>query len=91
MTYDASDEAKGQPLIIGGFTIDEMIALHLEICTQCRDTAERAGPVRMGEHSRHCGTYWQLQLDRAMYEGRVNNIVAYTENGDEAPIRGKLE
>jgi hypothetical protein len=45
----------------------------------------------MGEHSRHCGTYWQLQLDRAMYEGRVNNIVAYTENGDEAPIRGKLE
>jgi hypothetical protein len=89
--YDASGEARAHPLYIGGITIDDLIQLHLLNCDQCREWTERAGPVKLGEKSGHCDTYWQFQLDRANYEGKVNNVVAYTEYGDEAPIRGKLE
>lgn len=86
-----TDEAKAQPLYIGGMSIDDLITLHLMDCNQCRDATEKAGPVKLGEKSRHCGTYWHLQLQRANYEGEVNNVVAHTELGDEAPIRGRLE
>lgn len=90
------DEAKAAPLYIGGFTIDDMITLHLLNCDQCREAAskdlrKRGHPPRLGEKSGHCDTYWQLQLDRANYEGKINNIVAHTEYGDEAPIMGHLE
>lgn len=85
------DEAKSLPLVVGGMTVDDAIHMHLVDCNQCRDATERSGPVRMGQKSGHCGTYWHLQLLRANYEGSVNNIVAHTEHGDEAPIRGQLE
>lgn len=86
-----TDEAKAQPLYIGGMTIDDLITLHLLNCDQCRETADKTGPRKLGQRSGHCGTYWQLQLDRANYEGKINNIVAHTELGDEAPIMGHLE
>lgn len=86
-----TDEAKAQPLYIGGLTIDDLITMHLLNCTTCRDVSEKAGPVRLGEKSRHCSEYWHMQLLKANYEGNVNNIVAHTELGDEAPIMGQLE
>jgi hypothetical protein len=78
------------PLQIGSSDIDDVIAKHLIDCDQCREGIGK-GPVKLGEKSRHCDQYWHLQLLRARYEGKINNIVAHTELGDEAPIRGKLE
>jgi hypothetical protein len=78
-------------LQVGSFSIDEAIQFHLVDCSQCRAATERGRPVALGQVSGHCGTYWQLQLARAEYEGRQNNIVAYTEYGDEAPKGGGLE
>ena len=86
----ALDEASATPLYIGGETIDDVIAKHLIECNQCADSA-RKGPVKLGEKSRHCDDYWHLQWLRATYEGQVNNIVAHTEYGDEAPVRGRLD
>jgi hypothetical protein len=71
-------------------SIDDMIGMHLVDCSQCRD-AIRRGPVAIGQKSGHCDAYWQLQLMRAKYEGSVNNIVAYTEHGDEAQKGRPLE
>lgn len=81
----------GAPLKIGSSNIDDVIAQHLIDCDKCREAARIGGPRKLGQRSRHCGTYWHLQLSRAKYEGRVNNIVAHTELGDEAPIIGQLE
>lgn len=85
------DEARSLPLTIGGITIDDQIAMHLIECSTCRDTTERGGPVPIGAKSGLCSTYWHLQLMKANYEGKVNNIVAHTELGDEAPKMGQLE
>lgn len=95
MTYEIPnqrtlDEAMAQPLEIGGMTIDDIISMHLTDCNQCAD-AQKSGPVRLGQKSGHCSEYWHLQWNRAEYEGRVNNVVARTEHGDEAPIRGRLD
>lgn len=79
--------------IVQGFsdvTIDEMIGMHLIDCDQCRK-ASLAKPVAIGQKSGHCDTYWQLQLMRAKREGSANNIVAYTEFGDEAQKGRPLE
>jgi anthranilate/para-aminobenzoate synthase component I len=86
-----ADEAKATPLYIGGITIDDLIKLHLLNCDQCRESPHRDIKRRLGERSSHCDTYWQLQLDRANYEGQVNNIVAHTEHGDEAQIVNRLD
>ena len=71
-------------------TFGELIQMHLVDCEQCR-YAIMAPPVAIGQRSRHCSAYWDLQLLQAKYEGSVNNIVAYTEYGDEAPKGGNLE
>lgn len=81
-------------LTLTGFsepTLDDQIAMHLVDCSQCRDAVMRLKPVGLGQKSGHCDTYWQLQTMRAKYEGRVNNIVARTEYGDEAPKGRNLE
>jgi hypothetical protein len=72
-------------------TLDEAIQMHLVDCDQCRKVAAIARPIALGEKSGHCDTYWALQLLRAESEGKANNIVAYTEYGDEAPKGGDLE
>ena len=79
------------PLVVGSFSIDDAIAMHLVDCDQCRRAIETLRPVGMGQKSGHCDAYWQLQLMRASYEGARNNIVAHTEYGDEAPKGGPLE
>lgn len=84
-------EAKSLPLVIGGMTVDDAINMHLLDCVTCRDATERGKPVKLGHKSGHCSTYWHLQLLRANYEGAVNNIVAHTELGDEAPKMGQLD
>ena len=71
-------------------SLDDMIGMHLVDCEQCRKAVLR-GPVAIGQKSGHCDTYWQLQLMRAKHEGSVNNIVAYTEHGDEARKGRPLE
>lgn len=80
------------PTLLGSSSIglDEVISMHLIDCDQCRK-AIASKPVALGQKSGHCDTYWQLQLMRAEHEGRVNNIVAYTEFGDEARKGGSLE
>jgi hypothetical protein len=74
--------------MVGSFSIDDAITMHLVDCEQCRTFTEKGRPVpnvRVAGNRAdgHCGTYWQLQLMRATYEGKVNNIVAHTEYGDE--------
>lgn len=81
----------GKPLYLGTYTVDDAISMHLISCSQCRDFIERGRPVGLGGKSGHCGTYWQLQLMRADYEGKVNNITAYTEFGDEARKGGPIQ
>lgn len=71
-------------------SIDDTIGMHLVDCDQCRK-ASVARPLGIGQKSGHCDTYWDLQLMRAKHEGSVNNIVAYTEYGDEARKGGALE
>jgi hypothetical protein len=71
-------------------TFKEMIDMHLLDCNQCRH-AIMSPPVAIGQKSRHCNAYWHLQLMQAKYEGAANNIVAYTEFGDEARKGGNLE
>jgi hypothetical protein len=88
---DSEDEALEQPLYLGGETIDDVIAKHLLECDQCRNATEQGKPARLGDPSGHCDQYWHLQLMRANYEGKINNIVHHTELGDEAPLRGRLE
>jgi hypothetical protein len=72
-------------------SIDDQIAMHLVDCSQCRESVQKLKPRGLGQKSGHCDVYWQLQLMRARYEGEVNNIVAYTEYGDEARKGGSLE
>jgi len=86
---DSEEEMRG--LVVGGKPIDQLIEEHLTECPQCRVTARHGAPRHLGQRSAHCGTYWQLQLDRASYEGKVNNVVAHTEHGDEAQIIGHLD
>jgi hypothetical protein len=77
--------------MVGSFSIDDAIAMHLVDCDQCRHAIENLRPVAIGQKSGHCNTYWHLQIMRANYEGKVNNVVAYTEYGDEAPKGRPLE
>lgn len=89
-------EAANAPLKVGSSDIDDAIQMHLVDCDQCRYVTENGRPVpnipRIGAgQDGHCGDYWQLQLMRAKYEGAANNIVAYTEFGDEAPKGVDLE
>lgn len=86
-----TEESLSVPLVVGGMSIDDAINMHLVDCTQCRAASDRGKPVRLGQKSGHCDQYWHLQLLRANYEGTVNNIVAHTELGDEAPKMGQLE
>lgn len=80
-----------QPLYVGHITIDDAIQMHLVDCDQCRETTEQARPVGLGRRSGHCDGYRHLQMMRANHEGKINNIVAHTEFGDEAPKLGRLE
>lgn len=75
----------------GEQSIDDVIAMHLIDCDQCRESIQHLKPLGLGQKSGHCATYWDLQLMRARYEGSVNNIVAYTEYGDEARKGRPLE
>jgi hypothetical protein len=84
------------PLVVGSFSIDDAIAMHLVDCAQCRSFTEHARPVPNiprigGQRDGHCTDYWQLQLMRANYEGARNNIVAHTEMGGEAQTGRPLE
>jgi hypothetical protein len=85
------DEAKTLPLFIGGVAIDDLIAMHLTDCDTCRAATEKGRPKRLGNKTALCTEYLHLQLLRAQYEGKANNIVAHTELGDEAPKMGQLE
>lgn len=83
-------EAASVPLVIGSYSIDDAIAMHLVDCDQCRKAISQLKPVSLGQKSGHCDAYWEMQLMRARYEGTVNNVVAHTEYGDEAPKGGNL-
>lgn len=71
-------------------TFDVIISMHLLDCDQCRK-AIAGKPVGIGQKTGLCDVYLQLQLLRAQEEGRVNNVVAYTEYGDEAKKGRGLE
>lgn len=71
--------------------IEDQIVAHIESCDQCRRAIATDRPRGMGQKSGHCETYWHLHLLRANAEGVANNIVAYTEEGNEAPKGRPLE
>lgn len=79
-----------QPLYVGHITIDDAIAMHLVDCDRCRKAYESGRPKRLGESTGLCNEYLHLQMLRADYEGKINNVVAHTEYGDEAKIVNKL-
>lgn len=83
--------AGGVPLRVGSFSIDDAIAMHIVDCQQCHDAIVNLRPVGLGMKSGHCDAYWQMQLMRADYEGKVNGITAQTEYGDEARKQGRLQ
>jgi hypothetical protein len=92
MAEDAgSAEGFSSLLGLGDVSVDDAIAMHLADCAECRYAIEVLRPVAIGQKSALCNTYWQLQLMRAKAEGMVNNIVAHTEYGDEAPKGRPLE
>lgn len=81
-----------QPLYIGGhIPIDAAIQMHLVDCDRCRYAYERQTPRRLGQKTGLCDEYLHLQLLKAEYEGKINNVVAHTEYGDEAKIMGQLD
>jgi hypothetical protein len=91
LVLPTGEAVESVPLAVGSFSIDDAIQMHLVDCIQCRKVTESGKPVAIGQKSGHCDTYWQLQLMRAQHEGSRNNIVAYTELGDEAPKGRPLE
>lgn len=78
-----SSEANTTPLQVGSFSIDDAIQMHLVDCDQCRRAIEQLKPRGLGQKTGLCDTYLHMQMMRADYEGKVNNIVAHTEEGDE--------
>lgn len=80
-----------QPLYYGHITIDDAIAMHLVDCDRCRKAYESRQPARLGQKTGLCDEYLHLQMLRANYEGKINNVVAHTEFGDEAQIVNKLD
>lgn len=91
--YPTTSQEDSVPLLIGSsdVSLDEMIQMHLVDCDQCQHAIMTDRPRAIGQKSSHCNTYWELQLMRAKIEGKVNNIVAHTEYGDEAPKGRPLE
>lgn len=80
--------------LVNGYSsipLEDQIIMHLESCVQCRRAIATDRPRGMGQKSGHCETYWSLQLQVAGREGFVNNIVAYDEEGREAPKGRNLE
>ncbi len=91
-TFDGEWISNARTLIgFSEMSIDDMIQMHLVDCAQCLEAPVKTGPVGMGQKSGLCDAYWQLQLMRANVEGKVNNIVAYNEYGNEAPKMGSFE
>lgn len=80
-----------QTLYVGHVSVDDAIAMHLVDCDQCRFAYERQSPRQLGQKTGLCDEYLHLQVMRANFEGKINNVVAHTEYGDEAPVMGQLE
>lgn len=83
----------GSRILVGSsdMSLDDAISMHLVDCEQCRDAISNLKPRGIGQRTGLCDEYLQLQLLRAQHEGRINNIVAYTEHGDETQKGRPLE
>lgn len=90
LTLPTGEQVTSVPLVIGSFSIDDAIAMHLVDCAECRAAIQTLKPKAIGQKTGLCDEYLQLQLVRAQYEGARNNVVAYTEFGDEAPKSREL-
>lgn len=89
----AEEVIAGATILVGSseFLIDDAIQMHLVDCEQCRHATEHMKPKAVGQKTGLCDVYLHLQILRAQYEGRTNNIVSHTEYGDEAPKGRGLE
>lgn len=59
----------------------DILSLHLTLCSSCKPDARPAG---LGQRSALCDGYWQLVQRWADREGKVNNVVAHDEYGNQA-------
>lgn len=66
-----------------GKSLHELLSEHLGNCSQCQVEIQK-GPNGMGMHSRLCSDYQFIISMWADSEGKVNNIVAHDEYGNEA-------
>lgn len=89
--FDTTYREASAALGIDSSSIDDVIQMHLVDCVQCQHAITTLRPRAIGQKTGLCDQYLQLQLLRAQYEGKVNNIVAYTEYGDEAQKGRPLE
>lgn len=66
--------------------LSDVLASHLTGCEQCQGTLKRKPVANLAGAGvdQHCEVYWTLILEHAEWEGRVNNVVAHDEYGNEA-------
>jgi hypothetical protein len=63
--------------------LHEQLASHLETCSECQQTLIQR-PAGMGTVTQLCSSYQDIITVWAEKEGRVNNIVAHDEYGNQA-------
>ena len=62
--------------------IAEMVREHLTFCSDCQPPFK---PVGLGMKAGFCAAYWDMVRSWADQEGRLNNVVAHDEYGNDAP------
>lgn len=71
-------------------SLHDVLSAHIKTCSACQD-AMQTRPRGIGMRSNLCSDYQALIQAWADTEGRVNNVVAHDEFGNEAPRRGDPE
>src|ERR1700744_3927798 len=62
--------------------IAQMVTDHLASCSDCHPPFK---PVGLGMKAGFCAAYWDMVRSWADQEGRLNNVVAHDEYGNDAP------
>lgn len=68
-------------------SLHDVLTAHVKLCSQCKEVARRDRPRGLGMVSNFCSDYQELIKAWAMTEGKVNNIVAHDEFGNQAPTQ----
>lgn len=64
--------------------LNDVLQRHLIGCRQCRESLEER-PTGFGQRTTLCSEWQEIITNYADQEGKVNNVVARTEYGYDAP------